>query len=112
MTSIATEHFDRQYQTHLKHLTLKGLQPKTIEAYARANRRIGERFDHRIDTLSEQQLLDYFTELVAGVALVEFGQAGSVWLEVLLPARLVPALGDAQPDQAAEKPALTRHCHG
>ncbi len=30
------EHFERQYQLHLKHLKLKGLQPKTIEAYARA----------------------------------------------------------------------------
>jgi integrase/recombinase XerD len=57
--------FDRNYARHLQHLTLKGLQPKTIEAYSRAIRRIGERFDHQIDALSEQQLLDYFTELVA-----------------------------------------------
>ena len=27
--------FDQQYQTHLKHLKLKGLQPKAIDAYAR-----------------------------------------------------------------------------
>jgi len=60
-----TEHFDRQYQTHLKHLKLKGLQPKTIEAYARAIRRIGDYFDHRIDALTAAQLTDYFTELVA-----------------------------------------------
>ncbi|MBL0165857.1 MAG: site-specific integrase [Propionivibrio sp.] len=65
MTTIATEHFDRQYQTHLKHLKLKGLQPKTIEAYSRAIRRVGERFDHRIDSLSEAQLTDYFSDLVA-----------------------------------------------
>ena len=26
--------FDQRYQTHLKHLKLKGLQPKTIDAYA------------------------------------------------------------------------------
>ena len=32
-------HFDQQYQTHLKHLKLKGLQPKTIDAYSRAIRR-------------------------------------------------------------------------
>ncbi len=57
--------FARNYERHLQHLTLKGLQPKTIEAYSRAIRRIGERFDHQIDTLSEQDLLDYFTELVA-----------------------------------------------
>ena len=65
MTTIATEHFDLQYQTHLKHLKLKGLQPKTIEAYSRAIRRVGERFDHRIDSLSEAQLTDYFSDLVA-----------------------------------------------
>jgi site-specific recombinase XerD len=65
MSASSTAHFDRQYQTHLKHLKLKGLQPKTIEAYARAIRRIGARFDHRIDSLSEPQLTDYFTELVA-----------------------------------------------
>ncbi len=57
--------FAANYERHLQHLTLKGLEPKTIEAYARAIRRIGERFDHQIDTLSEQDLLDYFTELVA-----------------------------------------------
>ena len=26
--------FEQRYQTHLKHLKLKGLQPKTIDAYA------------------------------------------------------------------------------
>ncbi|MBL0166061.1 MAG: site-specific integrase [Propionivibrio sp.] len=65
MTTIATEHFDRQYQTHLKHLKLKGLQPKTIEAYSRTIRRVGDYFDRRIDKLTETQLTDYFTDLVA-----------------------------------------------
>jgi len=64
MTKPSTAAFDRQYQTHLKHLKLKGLQPKTIEAYARAIRRIGAHFDYRIDELSEAQLTDYFTELL------------------------------------------------
>ena len=57
-------HFDRPYQTHLKHLKLKGLQPKTIEAYSRAIRRIGDYFAHRIDDLSAAQLTDYFTDLM------------------------------------------------
>ncbi len=65
MTASPRTDFDQRYQTHLKHLRLKGLQPKTIDAYARAIRRIGERFDHQIDDLSEEQLTDYFTELVA-----------------------------------------------
>jgi integrase/recombinase XerD len=57
--------FKHHYQSHLKHLKLKGLQPKTIEAYARALRRIGAWFDHQIDDLSEQQLVDYFTDLLS-----------------------------------------------
>ena len=65
MTTITTEHFDQQYQRQLKHLKLKGLQPKTIDAYSRAIRRIGKRFDHQIDNLSEGQLTDYFTDLLA-----------------------------------------------
>src|ERR1700693_4802869 len=64
MEASTDEHFKKNYQAHLQHLKLKGLQPKTIEAYARAIRRIGERFDHQIDDLCEQQLTDYFTELV------------------------------------------------
>ncbi len=57
--------FQNNYQRHLQHLKLKGLQPKTIEAYARAIRRIGLRFDGHIDDLSAQQLTDYFTDLLA-----------------------------------------------
>jgi len=64
-TARTAEHFDRQYQTHLKHLKLKGLQPKTIEAYSRAIRRLGQYFGKRIDDLSEAQLTNYFTDLVA-----------------------------------------------
>ena len=33
--------FELYYQSHLKHLVLKGLRPKTIDAYARAVRRVG-----------------------------------------------------------------------
>jgi len=56
--------FKQKYENHLKHLRLNGLQPKTIEAYSRAVRRIGAYFDHQIDDLSEQQLTDYFIELL------------------------------------------------
>jgi len=64
MTNTLTGHFDRQYQTHLNHLKLKGLQPKTIEAYARAIRRLGEYFAHQIDDLTEAQLTEYFSDLI------------------------------------------------
>jgi len=53
----ANAHFNRQYQTHLKHLKLKGLQPKTIDAYARAIRHIGDYFSHDIVTVEEAQRL-------------------------------------------------------
>jgi site-specific recombinase XerD len=64
MKTKPAAHFDQQYQTHLKHLKLKGLQPKTIDAYARAIRRIGEYFSRDIDNLSEAQLTDYFSNLI------------------------------------------------
>ncbi len=59
---MPTAIFDRQYQQHLQHLQhlkLKGLQPKTIDAYSRAIRRIGESFNHEINNLTEQQLTNY-----------------------------------------------------
>ena len=59
------QHFDQNYALHLKHLKLKGMRPKTIEAYSRAIRRIGARFDHQIDNLTEAQLTDFFSELLA-----------------------------------------------
>lgn len=65
MRSTSDSTFDQDYQAHLKHLKLKGMQPKTIDAYSRAIRRLGKRFDHDINALTEQQLTDYFTELLA-----------------------------------------------
>jgi len=56
--------FKLDYEKHLHHLKLKGLQPKTIDAYSRAIRRIGSYFDEDIHHLSEQQLTDYFVELL------------------------------------------------
>ena len=65
MEALSGATFKQNYERHLKHLKLKGLQPKTVEAYSRAIRRIGERFDYQMDGLTEQQLTDYFTELVS-----------------------------------------------
>jgi integrase/recombinase XerD len=56
--------FDAQYQLLLQHLKLKGLQPKTIDAYSRAIRRIGLYFEHDIDALSSDQLTNYFSQLL------------------------------------------------
>ena len=63
--TISTDsQFNKHYQKHLKCLKLNGLQPKTIDAYSRAIRRIGSYFDFQIDNLSSDQLLDYFSELL------------------------------------------------
>lgn len=64
MTNDFAPAFARQYETHLKHLKLKGLQPKSIDAYARAIRRLGGYFDDRIDDLSEAQRTEYFSDLI------------------------------------------------
>ena len=55
--------FQTYYERHCKHLKLKGLQPKTIEAYSRAIRRIGAYFNGDLDDLTQNQLLDYFYQL-------------------------------------------------
>jgi integrase/recombinase XerD len=56
--------FRRIYEKHCKLLKLNGLQPKTIDAYSRAIRRIGERFEYELEDLSFDQLTDYFTDLL------------------------------------------------
>ncbi len=56
--------FIAYYHKNLQYLKLAGLRPKTIEAYSRAIRRIGNYFDCRIDSLSIDQLLDYFNDLL------------------------------------------------
>ena len=64
MTPSIDSTFKHDYQAHLQHLKLNGLQPKTIEAYARAIRRIGDYFDYQLHDLSEAQLLTYFSDLL------------------------------------------------
>ena len=63
MKTSTESKFKAYYEQHCKHLKLKGLQPKTIEAYARAIRRIGGYFDGNLDNLTQNQLLDYFHQL-------------------------------------------------
>lgn len=59
------EPFAGQYRSHLQHLRLKGLRPKTVDAYARAMRRIAAHFDYQVSTLTPVQLGDYFTQMLA-----------------------------------------------
>jgi len=64
ITMPSSPQFNSYYQKHLKLLKLRGMQPKTIEAYSRAIKRVGNYFDGRIDDLTSDQLLDYFSELL------------------------------------------------
>ena len=64
METLSDETFKQNYASHLAHLKLKGLQPKTIDAYSRAIRRIGARFNYQIDSMSEPQLVDFFSQLL------------------------------------------------
>jgi integrase/recombinase XerD len=64
MAPLSEAIFKKNYQTHLKHLKFKGFQPKTVDAYSCAIRRIGEYFDEQIHELSETQLMDYYTDLL------------------------------------------------
>ena len=61
----ATSAFEKGYASHLKHLQLQGLQPKTVDAYARAIRTMGGHFDWQIDTLSADQLTNYLQQRIA-----------------------------------------------
>ena len=56
--------FNHYYDLHCKHLKLKGLRPKTIDAYSRAIRRIGEYFHYQLEDLKQEQLLNYFHDLL------------------------------------------------
>lgn len=64
MTVPFPAEFQRLYDLHLKHLRLKGLRPKTIEAYSRAVRRVGFYFDYHIENLRSEQLVEYFDGLL------------------------------------------------
>jgi site-specific recombinase XerD len=64
MTSSIESKYNHYYSLHCKHLKLQGLQPKTIEAYSRGIRRIADYFNGHLDDLSQDQLLDYFHDLL------------------------------------------------
>ena len=58
------QRFNAYYQKHVQYLKLAGMRPKTIDAYSRAIRRIGNYFHCRLDDLTTDQLLDYFNDLL------------------------------------------------
>ncbi len=60
MTLSIDSKYNHYYSLLCKHLKLKGLQPKTIQAYSHGVRRIALYFNYQLDNLSQEQLLDYF----------------------------------------------------
>ena len=64
MNKAQQARFNSLYQQHLNALKRQGKSQKTIEAYARAVRRIAEHFDRCPDRLTLDDLKDYFTALV------------------------------------------------
>jgi len=58
-------HFDNLYQQHVNALTRQGKSKVTIDAYARAVRRIVAYCDRCPDQLSQDDLKDYFTRLIS-----------------------------------------------
>jgi integrase/recombinase XerD len=64
MKKAETNRFDKLYHRHLRLLKLQGKSQKTIDAYARAVRRISEHFDCCPDKLTLKQREKYFSDLV------------------------------------------------
>lgn len=64
MTPSNNPTFNRNFALLEKHLNLKGMRPRTKESYLRGVRQMGEYFDYDIVDLQEQQLLDYFNDLL------------------------------------------------
>ena len=60
--------FNKYYIKHCKYLRIQGLRPKTIDAYSRAIRRIGNYFNCQIEHLTSGQLLDYFHDLLQSLS--------------------------------------------
>jgi len=56
--------FKNYHSLLLKHLRLKGLQPKTIDAYERSLKRIYTFFKGNVEDLSQDRQLDYFDQLL------------------------------------------------
>ncbi|MFT6908618.1 MAG: integrase/recombinase XerD [Oleiphilaceae bacterium] len=64
MNTLEQQHFDYLYHQHLINLKLQGKRPATIDAYSRAVRRITAYFDRTPDTLSTNDLKQYFNALI------------------------------------------------
>jgi len=64
MNTSQEQHYNFLYEQHLINLRLQGKRPSTIDAYARAVRRITAFFDKSPDYLSVLELKTYFNQLI------------------------------------------------
>mgnify|MGYP001814295304 CR=1 FL=1 len=64
MRKAQQKRFDSLYRKHVNALRRQGKADSTIDAYARAVRRVSEFFDCPVDVLSQEQLEGYFDALV------------------------------------------------
>lgn len=64
MTESEQKRFDQQYKNHLLELKLQGKSPKTIDAYARAIRRLVAYFDRPPEQINPNELKLYLADLV------------------------------------------------
>jgi len=64
MNTSQAQHYHYLYEQHLINLSLQGKRPSTIDAYARAVRRITAFFDKAPDTLTTADLKQYFNSLI------------------------------------------------
>ncbi len=82
----AQKRFDRLYAEHLRALKLQGYSESTIDVYTWAVRRVCEHFDWVRDKLGEQQLAEYFSELIDfhswSTVPSRFSQFASHWASV------------------------------
>ena len=65
MNTQQQQHFQHLYQQHLDNLSLQGKRPATIDAYARAVRRVATFFDCPPDNLTLNQNKTYFVQLIS-----------------------------------------------
>lgn len=64
MNTPQAQRYNYLYEQHLINLSLQGKRPSTIDAYARAVRRITAFFDKAPDTLTTADLKQYFNSLI------------------------------------------------
>jgi len=64
MNKAQQQKFQALYQSHVNALLRQGKAKTTIDVYSRAIRRISEYFDQCPDRLTQDQLKDYFSDLV------------------------------------------------